>query len=183
MHQGSDSNRRCKKTSLCLLPVLFLSALPGASLGVMTGLSTEELAGAADLVVLGDVGSVGAGWNADRTTIITTANVVVAEAIKGRAAGRTVEVEYPGGEVGDIGLRVSDEPSMEEGERILVFLKRAGGLNEGNRYKLVGKGQGKYSIGPDGVARKKGFSLAGDTKRVDVEIPLGILIEKIKRAE
>ncbi len=173
--------RRAARWSVILVAVLW--ALPTISGAVMEGLSTEDLARGAELVVVGDVESVAAGWSADRATIVTTAVLAVTDVVKGQSAGRRIEVRIPGGEVGDIGFKVSDEPRMEPGERVLVFLTRAAGPDDSNGYRLVGKGQGKYTIGPDGIARKKGFTLAGKTRSVDAEIPLGALIEKIERAE
>ncbi len=178
-----DPPRRRPAVLLSVVLSMLLWSVPNVSTAVMEGLSTEELTRRSDLVVVGDVESVAAAWSDDRTTIHTTAALTVAEVVKGRSADRRIEVEYPGGEVGDIGLKVSDEPGMKKGERVLLFLKRAAGPGDANRYKLVGKGQGKYSIGPDGVARKRGFSLVGDATQVDADIPLGTLLEKIKRAE
>jgi len=149
----------------------------------MEGLTTEYLTRSSDLVVSGDVESATAKWSDDGKTIFTTAIVVVTEVIKGQPGSQKVDVEYPGGEVGDIGLRVSDEPVMKKGEKVVLFLKRGIKPIEKNKYKLVGKGQGKYSIGSDGVARKEGFSLVEDTKQIDTEIPIDALIEKIRRVK
>jgi len=163
--------------------ITFLWALPDASWAVMEGLSTEDLARRSDLIVMGDVESAAARWSNDGQTIVTTAIVLVKEVIKGQPVSRKIEVEYRGGEVGDIGLRVSDEPGMDKGEKVLLFLKRGIEPGESDKYDLVGKAQGKYSIGPDGVARKKGFSVLGDTKQIDAEVPLETLIDKIKRVK
>jgi hypothetical protein len=149
----------------------------------MEGQTTEDLTRNSDLVVAGDVESATAGWSDDGSTIYTAAIVVVTDVIKGQSARRKIEVDYPGGEVGDIGLRVSDEPGMVKGEKVLLFLKHGTGPGDSHKYHLVGKGQGKYSIGPDGVARKKGFSPVRGTKRIDFEVPLDALIEKIKRVK
>ena len=183
MPQRTVATRRCLKATFSFVLIAFLCVLPIASRGVMEGLSTEDLARGSDLVVLGDVESATGKWSDDGRTIITTANVVVTEVIKGQSVRRTIDVEYPGGEVGDIGLRVSDEPAMEKGEKVILFLKHGIRPGETRKYNMVGKGQGKYSIGPDGVARKKGFSLAGDAKQIDAEIPFDALIEKIKRVK
>ena len=183
MLQHTEAPRRFLKATLSSVLITFLWTLPIASWAVMEGMSTEHLTRASDLVALGAVESAVAGWGADGTTIVTTATVVVAEVIRGQSASRKIEVEYAGGEVGDIGLKVSDEPGMKTGERVLLFLKRGTGPGETGKYRLVGKAQGKYSIGPDGVARKKGFSVVGDTTQIDAEIPLETLIEKIKRVQ
>lgn len=182
MRRLTEATRQCLKATFSFVLSSFLLALPVASWAVMEGFSIEELAGRSDLVVLGDVESVTSGWSEDGKTIFTTAIVVVAEVIKGQSVRRRIGVEYPGGEVGEIGLRVSDEPGMAKGEKVLLFLKRVIGTSEIDKHAFVGKGQGKYSIGPDGIARKKGFSLAGDTKPIDAEIPIDTLIDKIRRA-
>lgn len=181
MRQHTEATRRCLKAISSFVLITFLWALPAASWAVMEGLLTEDLTRSSDLVVLGDVKSAEARWSDDGKTIFTTAIIVVSEVIKGRSVSQKIEVEYPGGEVGDIGLRVSDEQGMEKGDKVLLFLKHGVKPDETHKYNLVGKGQGKYSIGPDGVARKKGFSLVGDTKQIDAEVPLDALIEKIRR--
>lgn len=183
MRQYTEARQRCLEATFSFFWFTFLWALPIASWGVMEGLSTEDLARGSDLVVLGDVESVTAKWSDDGKTIFTTANVMVTEVVKGPSVSQKIEVEYPGGEIGDIGLKVSDEPGMEKGEKVILFLKHGIRFSETSKYNLVGKGQGKYSIGPDGVARKKGFSVVGDTKQIDAEVPLNTLIEKIKRVK
>ena len=123
MCQHTEAARRWKKAIFTFALTTFLLALPIASWAVMEGLPTEDLARGADIVVLGDVESATAKWSDDGKTIFTTAIVVVTDVIKGRSVGRKIEVEYPGGEVGGIGLKVSDEPAMEKGEKVLLFLK------------------------------------------------------------
>lgn len=183
MRRPTEAARRNRKAILLLVLIAFSWTMPSASFAVMEGLSVEDLTGRSELVLSGQVRSVTAGWSDDGKSIYTTAVVSVSEMIKGQAVRREIEVEVPGGEVGDIGLRVSDEPAMATGEDVVLFLKRGSRPGAADKYNLVGKGQGKYSIGSDGVARKKGFSLAGDTKPVDAEIPLDALIGKIRRSE
>jgi hypothetical protein len=180
MRPHTEAARPCLNAIFSFVLITFLWALPIASWAVMEGIPTEDLARGSDLVVLGDIESAAASWSNDHKTIFTTAIVEVAEVIKGRSVSQKIEIEYPGGEVGDIGMRVSDEPGMEKGEKVLLFLKHVNGPDETHKYNLVGKGQGKYSIGPDGIARKKGYSLVGDPKQIDAEVPIDILIEKIK---
>jgi hypothetical protein len=47
----------------------------------------------------------------------------------------------------------------------------------------VGKAQGKYTVGKDGMARKQGFSVGAGREAVDAEIPVDVLIEKIKSVQ
>ena len=89
-------------------------------------------------------------------------------------------MEYEGGEVGEIGLKVSDQPSFTGGEEVILFLKSGKSKRDGDIYNVVGRGQGKYVVGEDGIARKKGFSIAYGEDNIDNDIPAKDLIEKIK---
>ena len=183
MRQHTEATQRCLKAIFSFVLITLIWTLPSTSWAVMEGLSTEDLTRSSDSVISGNVESTTARWSDDGKTILTSAIVVVSEVIKGRSVNQKIEVEYPGGEVGDIGLRVSDEPDMEEGEKVLLFMKQEIKPSGTQKYNLVGKGQGKYSIGPDRIARKKGFSLVGGTKQIDAEVPLDDLIEKIRRVK
>src|SRR3989338_3646950 len=60
-------------------------------------------------------------------------------------------VEYEGGEVGDIGVWVEDEPSLGKGEQVLLFLTNS--FWRKNVYYIVGGVLGKYAICPDDTVR------------------------------
>jgi hypothetical protein len=60
--------------------------------------------------------------------IISTAQVEVAETLKG-APATVIDVEYEGGTVGDLTLKVSDLPSLEPGERAVFFLDSGRGVS------------------------------------------------------
>lgn len=145
----------------------------------MTGMSTEQLAIESDTVVSGDVVDVSSHWNEGRTAIVTQATVAVRSVIRGREVSGTIVVEYPGGEVGDVGMKVSDSAQLRKGEQAILFLS---GKDHGARFSIVGKGQGAYKVGKDNVARKGGFSVRDGAGEVDYTIPVEKLIEKIKRA-
>ncbi len=159
---------------------------------MMVGLSTKELTVNSELALVGRVEQVESHWNADGTMIFTTALISVEEPLKGDASpGQLVTVTYRGGELGDMGLRVSDSVTFTSGEKVIVFLESEArqaaqasarphsGLE--GAYRLVGKAQGKYTVGRDGIARKKGFSLAGGSKLVENDIPAAALVDEIKR--
>ncbi len=88
---------------------------------------------------------------------------------------------YEGGEIDGMGMRVSDVAIPRVGENVLLFLKPAKARRLETIYQNVGKAQGQYKIDQDGIARKSGYSLEGSTKDIDKNIPLKVLIEKIKR--
>ncbi len=149
----------------------------------MTGLSTEELTRSSEAVVVGGVEDVESHWNQDGTSIFTTASVVVEEVVRGSVIQQMVTVEYEGGEIGEIGLKVSDVAPLERGEKVLLFLKSGKSKIDGSVYHIVGKAQGKYLIGEDGIARKRGFALGNRKDVVESETPLGRLIEKIRNVQ
>ncbi len=175
-----------------LILVGLLFCVPTHSQAMMVGLSTKELTGNSELALVGRVEKVNSHWNADGTMIFTTAEIRVEEPLKGDASpGQTVTVTCEGGEVGNMGLRVSDSATFTRGEKVIVFLEpeakqvaeaRAKPHSQlGGAYKLVGKAQGKYTVDKDGIARKKGFSLAGKSESVENDIPEANLVDKIKR--
>ena len=164
----------------CFVAVCLFASRAGA---FMTGLSTEELTRSSEAVVVGGVEDVESHWNKDGTSIFTTASVVVEEVVRGVVLQQRITVEYEGGEIGEIGLKVSDVASLERGEKVLLFLKSGKSKRDGNIYNIVGKAQGKYLIGEDGIARKRGFALGSRKDMVESETPLGRLIEKIRNVQ
>jgi hypothetical protein len=60
--------------------------------------------------------------------IVSTAQLEVAETLKGAPAS-VLDLEYEGGTVGDLTLKVSDLPSLEPGERAVFFLDAGKGPN------------------------------------------------------
>jgi hypothetical protein len=179
-----------KITRICFLTglVLFLFHAPLGAL--MLGISTEELTKSAELVVSGNVESVESSWTADGKSIVTRAIVVINETVKGQAQGDRVVVEHEGGEVGGVGLKVSDIAPLVKGSDVVLFLKggasrtplSAQGATQ-RVYHLVGKSQGKYTVGDDGIARKSGFSVMGGEGAVDNNISRQELIEKVRSAK
>lgn len=149
---------------------------------VMKGLSTEELTRASDIVIEGEVKDVKSHWSRNGKTIITRAIVINTTVIKGSAGQSQVIVEYDGGEIGDIGLKVSDVAPLKKNERVVLFLQSGESKRDGKVFNIVGKGQGKYTIGNDGIARKGGFSIIQGEELVDNNIPVDKLIDKIRKA-
>ncbi len=187
----ASSKMRSAAISFVRLRVFFLVALFSAmffsvthgSLAQMIGMSTEELAKASSLVVLGDVEDVQSFWSDDRRRIVSRATVLVQQVIRGKTIERRITVEYPGGEIDGLGMKVSDVAPMEKGERVLVFLTDHRVRKAGSVREFIGKAQGKYSISSDGIARKKGFSVASRGDLVDHELPLDDIIRKIKSVD
>ncbi|UCH81172.1 MAG: hypothetical protein JSW20_00805 [Nitrospiraceae bacterium] len=144
--------------NLVLFKLLFFSILcflQSESSAIMTGMSTEHLTMESDHVVQGEIKDVKARWSSDGKSIISRALLIKQKMIKGMTIKRNLIVEYEGGEIGDVGLRVSDVAPLKAGEWVILFLRVGRSLKEGEVFNIVGKGQGKYVIGDDGIARKK----------------------------
>jgi len=147
---------------------------------VMIGLSTEALTRESELVVEGTVKQVRSYWNADKTKIMSAATLAVIETVRGEGNRQTLTVEWEGGEVGDIGMGVSDSRPLVKGERVLLFLKAGQSSEADGPQVVVGMAQGVYAVGQDHIARKSGFSLVPGGEAVDSDIDIDLLKEKIR---
>ncbi len=178
---GKHSSRAAALRWVVLLAAFLLAlAVPGAAL--MQALSTEYLTQAAGLVIRGRVTGLESRWSDDRRSILTRVRVSVHEVYKGTAPAKDLTVEIPGGEVGGIGMRVSDTPGLRLGEEVILFLGATGRKRTAGVFAIVGKAQGKYSVAPDGTASRCGFTVAGDRSLADDKLPVTELIAKIRRA-
>ncbi len=168
------------RKAIFILALIGLVCSTSSAFALMLGLSTEKLTRDAHLVVTGDVEDTRSEWTPDKKSIVTKAVISVQEVIKGSTVEKKILVLYPGGEVGDIGMKVSDEAPLRKGERVLLFLSPDNQFSNGSAYKISGRAQGKYTIGDDLIARKRGFSVASGDGYMDTTIPLDALKEKIR---
>jgi hypothetical protein len=168
-------------TTLIFFILIVTFSLTQQSAAIMLPLSTENLTGESELIISGDVKQVKSEWGEDKKSIFTFATVTVRETIKGKASDKTLKIMYEGGEIDGIGMKVSDVAIPEVGKNVLLFLKPAKTRQLETIYKNVGKAQGQYKIDKDGIARKSGYNLEGSAKDIDNNMPLEVLIEKIKR--
>ena len=104
----------------------------------------------AKIIVQGEVKSV-KSYKGINDIIYTRASVLVSDVFKGKIAKKNITVEYRGGEVGNVGLSVEDEPSLEKGERVLLFLTNS--FWRKNVYYVVKGVSGKYAICSDDTVR------------------------------
>jgi len=131
--------------------------------------SVEELTYEADAILIGEVEDIESRWNKERTLIYTYVSVSVTEYIKRIleiGEPKEITVKVPGGEVGDIGLKVSDTPEFREGEEVFLFLR----IEELPIFRIAGLFQGKYII-EDGKAKNE---------VLEREISLDIFIDQIE---
>ncbi len=149
------------------------------ALSLMLGISTEDLTRNSDAIVIGEVLEVSSYWCEKTGRIMSRALVLREDTIKGTAPS-VVEIEYEGGEIGGLGLKVSDSPHFTKGEKVLIFIKEK---DQALRtYEVFGKAQGKYTITGLGLAVKGGFTVVEGENKVDNYISLKELVNKIKGA-
>lgn len=173
-----------------LFVITFTTPVPTSA--IMLGMSTEQLTKESDAVVTGRVEKVESFWSHDHKVILSQATVAVERRVRGAVLTDWITVEYLGGEVGDMGMGVSDMAPLKEGEDVLLFLKSgkteryvSSSMDAASQpvFNIVGKAQGKYTIDAGGMARKGGFSIEGPEQDVDRDIPLNRLILKIEKGE
>lgn len=182
-----------KKSVMSIICLCFMMVFSSTAHALMVGLSTEELTKGSDFIVVGRVEGVESMWSKDGKTIISRAHIIINEVIRGELSKERITVEYPGGEIEDIGLKVSDVRPLKKGEKILLFLKSKRdqrmrdeislSMEVEDIYQITGNAQGHYTIDYQGIARKGGFSLIQREDVVDNNIPLDILINKIRGVE
>lgn len=123
-----------------------------ASATVLPWMDLEEITAKANLIVLGRVERSEAGWSDDGRIIVTRATVSVERALKGGPRAR-VEVETPGGRVGDVGMIAAGAPVFHVGDRLVLFLEPAGdpgaGGGSARRHAVVGWNLGKMDVTRD----------------------------------
>lgn len=154
---------------------------------VMVPLATTTLVDRASCIVEGRVASVTSHWTEDRSGIVTEVTLDVKETLLGET--NRVTFLYPGGVVGQVGLRVSDMPAVTNGQEVLVFLRQPNpsvarrsrlGPDRASRPVLVGSAQGLWQV-KGGRAVKDGFSVAGEAGMIDRDVDVKELKSRIRQ--
>lgn len=161
------------------------------SKALMIKLSLAKLSIKADAIVLGEIKEIRSQWSIDKSIIMTIVTLQIHEILKGDIDNYQLLIQFPGGEVGDIGLKVSDMPSFKQNEIVLIFLKSISdptdtknspmiALNFLPSFNVFGGAQGKYSIDSNGIAHKSGYRLISKDQEREKSISLENLKAKIK---
>lgn len=127
-----------------LRPVLLLLSLLAwlpASATTLLRVDLQQLSTRSDAVVHGTVRRVESRWSGDKRRILTDVEVEVIEPLKGQP-GRTVLVTHPGGQIGEIGQKVSGLASFSPGEEVVLFLERRGP----QAFRVTAMAQGKFRV-------------------------------------
>ncbi|HEX3697452.1 MAG TPA: hypothetical protein VH374_18915 [Polyangia bacterium] len=109
---------------------------------LVVALDLSQLVSHADHIVVTDVVSVQAAWDAKHERIVSTIQLNVVESWKGPATPQSrITVVQPGGTVDDITMVVFGMTQFRPGERSLVFLR--GSMTAAS---VVGMAQGKRAL-------------------------------------
>ena len=138
-----------KATAALSVAFLMLFTFAGPASAVVEPMTLAELISKAETIVRGTVSKIEPHWNEDKTMIYTTVTLTVQSYLKGETTASQVSIEVPGGTVDGLTLWVSDTPKFEEGQEVIVFLRK-------EYFQVVGWFQGKYTI-EDGVVVEKGM--------------------------
>lgn len=134
--------RQFVRTALRLATLALALGPAGAT--VVPWMSLDELTGAAGVIVIGSVEATASRFSPDGRLIITAITVAVDTPLKGGPRAR-VELEVPGGRVGDQTLVASGAPVFVRGERVALFLSG----EESRPLAVVGWNQGRMTVRRD----------------------------------
>ena len=154
----------------------------GSAVALMEALSISTLAKASSSIIRGEVIDTQAMWNESGDQIVTRATIRVQSDFKRQVSEELITVEYPGGEVGEIGMMVSDSPQMFAGEEVIIFLEPSEGSTDQQRFHVVGSAQGKFTLEEDGMVRTMGFTLVEQDGLMYRELSETDLIQRITDA-
>ena len=154
----------------------------GSAVALMEALSISTLVKASTSIIRGEVIDTQAMWNESGDQIVTRATIRVQSDFKRQVSEELITVEYPGGEVGEIGMMVSDSPQMFAGEEVIIFLEPSEGSTDQQRFHVVGSAQGKFTLEEDGMVRTMGFTLVEQDGLMYRELSETDLIQRITDA-
>ena len=106
------------------------------------------MAAEASLVLMGTVTDTRSYWNEAHNMIFTDWSITPSFVSEGTAGGGPVLVRTSGGEVGDVGIYASEQPSFKLNERVQLYLTP----NEDHTFSVVDGPKGKVSLGPQAIS-------------------------------
>ena len=125
-----------------LLVLLMFISLKTTIIGQNDSKQIKKLTESSELIIVGKVSAKESFWNENKTRITTKVTINPDEYIKGNNSVSEINVNIPGGEIGEIGEIYSHMPKFENDEEVLVFLQR----NPKNEYRITGGELGKYRL-------------------------------------
>ncbi len=173
MKRVCASTLRFLAAGLLAAGVFFPSTGDAAS---VVPIAVSNLAGAADVVVLGTVHAVRVERDPTGRTF-TAVEVEPTEVLKGTTPPGALVVRELGGLTAAGGSVVGGSATFAPGECVLLFLRR-----DGPDLRLVGQAQGKFSVSRDSAtAAWTATRIEPDTGRVVDQVPLARIKELLGR--
>ncbi len=136
------------KALVLLAVAALLFGTSGTGYALLEQKELTDLTIAADEIIIGTVDDQYVAF-VDENIIHTFSEVFVEYSFLGAApSSRSIVVETAGGEIGDLGLWVEDQPVINVGERVVLFLN---GNEERGTFTINNHVQGKYTMDEDWV--------------------------------
>lgn len=133
------------KASRSLAGLLVLAAASEAQATIVVPMTIEKMAVEAALVARGRVVNTQAAWDDAHRRIYTYTEIQVLERIHAPSAvPGTIVIRTLGGEVGNIGMKVSGTPRFTLGEEVVVFLRPD--PMDAQQFQVIGMSQGKFHV-------------------------------------
>lgn len=148
------------KYVLCVKIFLFLLLL---QITVFSQPNTAELtylAKHSDVILTGRVIHQKSHWNYNQSRIYTIATLEVEEYIKGNNLSKNLKVDYPGGEIDNIGELYTHTARLEDEELVLLFVKKS---DETSNYKIM---EGELGKVPLQIDRLSGEKITSNNKKL-----------------
>jgi hypothetical protein len=129
------------KTALLLFGLTISALLVHDASAQLARMTLDDLAKASTSIVHGQATASRTVWNSEGTQILTEVTVQVQDQLKG-SGGSTTVITIPGGQIGNVIYEVSDMPTIDEGEEVLVFVWQ----HPSGRNLVTGGTQGKLLV-------------------------------------
>jgi hypothetical protein len=107
---------RAAATSVCLV------LLAGTGWALLPNFTKVDLIQQSESIVMGTVLEVNSSWSVDHSGIFTYVRLEIRDQFKGQPVGQEITLQIPGGRVGEITQVVSDAPSFDVGQQVLVHV-------------------------------------------------------------
>ena len=160
----SDSKLLPRRRFRPSVVILVAAVLATAAQAMIIEMSLPELVGNSELVVAGEVTGTSCRWSdSDRGLIVTDVVIEVQETWMGAYDSSQILVTTAGGEIGDLGLYVEDQPRFKSGRSVVVFLSPA---NRRGERVVTNLYHGAYTI-REGRVTETGESAAAFRSRID----------------
>ncbi len=136
--------------------LLIIAIIIGSSCPILNAQSEssriKKLSAEADVIITGKVDQQSSSWNEAKTRIFTKTTLQVDEYLKGGISKKVIEINTPGGEVGEIGELYTHMPKFKKNEEVLLFLKKD---FRTSTYKVLNGEDGKILVINDEVTNQK----------------------------